>query len=210
MVRATLDDRKTETRRTVGLKKFNVNPDEWHLYKSGDGTFCWQRVDDIEACGAVKCPYGVKGDRLWVRETWFDCEPYKSFPLFEGKSRYLYKADGVFIGDHAWKPSIHILKENARIWLEVLDVDIERLHSIKEQAAIAEGVERVGSGFKAYAIIHQGRHKGTAHPFNEVPNINARMSYEELWESINGENSWSLNPWVWVVKYKVLSKTGKP
>ena len=44
--------------------------------------------------------------------------------------------------------------------------------------------------------------------FNE--GIPAFWSFNSLWCSINGGESWDANPWVWVVKFKELSRTGKP
>lgn len=243
MVRATLADQKTETRRTVGLDVINSDPDDWEFnwadYQTG---FCFNQKSTLTKRRIknktfnqvlIKSRYGSVGDRLWVRETFangqngsLDCnigkeeQDYKLFYWIFKDGSQLFSDGSFFQGNRngdeesmklcKWRPSIHMPKAAARIWVENLGVRVERLHAITEQAAIAEGIERAGSGFKGYAVIHHGPHKGTNHPYNAVPNINARTSYEELWNSINGENSWNLNPWVWVVKYKVLSKTGRP
>jgi hypothetical protein len=82
------------------------------------------------------------------------------------------------------RPSIHMPKAAARIWLKVAGVRVERLKDISQEDAVAEGV-------KAYP------------PF-------AIGYFKNLWESINGEASWNANPWVWVVAFELVSTTGKP
>jgi hypothetical protein len=59
MVRAILEGRKSMTRRVVKLNasgRVQLKGRQWH-------------VEDPNAINA--CPYGVPGDRLWVRETWW-------------------------------------------------------------------------------------------------------------------------------------------
>jgi hypothetical protein len=209
MVQAILAGRKTMTRRII---KWPSVPDG-HDYdyepnivvKPKDGNW-WPHFrhmgpNDIE--GPVKCPYGQPGDILWVRETFM--------PLTQG---YGYKADDMirtgknpktgeyYVPRLRWKPTIHMPKLAARIWLEVTDIRVERLQDITEQDAIAEGIERVGDqvkgGFKDYMS------------FGPSPWMHATNSYFSLWQSINGIESLAENPWVWVISFKVLSTTGKP
>lgn len=80
-----------------------------------------------------------------------------------------------------WKPGIHMPKEACRLFLEVVSIRIERLKDISEQDAISEG------------IIH----KSMNHPCVE---------FQHLWESINGEDSWESNPWVWVIEFKRIDR----
>lgn len=81
------------------------------------------------------CPY-PPGVRLWVRETWAK--------RVYSDNRYYYKADdnlgAIFNreGDK-WRPSIHMPKEAARLFLEVKNVRVERLQAITEEDARAEG-----------------------------------------------------------------------
>jgi hypothetical protein len=113
----------------------------------------------------------------------------------------LFKADvaeNKFDG-YKWKPSIHMPKEAARIWLEVTEVRVERLHDITEEDAIAEGVEKLNNWWKDYTSDQDAYDMQTA-----------MCSFDSLWKKINGEESWNENPWVWVVSFKVLSTTGKP
>ena len=130
-------------------------------------------------------PYGKPGDRLWVRET---------FCYHDDLAMYLYKADDVTCCK--WKPSIHMPRIASRILLEVVNVRVERLNDISEEDAIAEGINLpspyVGIGMDGEVI--------------ESETISWMPSdyYKELWESINVPGSWDLNPWVWVVEFKVL------
>lgn len=106
-------------------------------------------------------------------------------------------------------------KKYARIFLEVTDVRIERLGDIAdtegEDEYLAEGVEKVhfhhGFGYKSYQIIHEGRHKGEANPHAAIPNASPLTSFKELWEALNGPESWDANPWVWVLSF---NRTTKP
>jgi hypothetical protein len=72
-------------------------------------------------------------------------------------------------------------------WLEVTDVRVERLQSISEEAARAEGVDPLEwSGGPA--------------------NADARAAFHELWDRINGSvgRSWNDNPWIWALAFTVV------
>jgi hypothetical protein len=180
MVQAILEGRKTMTRRVVNPQPphwtWNLYPSDKLQTKLRDGKY-------------VNCPYGKPGDLLWVRESWrfagggFDGKPDTSVM---SPNDFIYKADEDWNGP--WKPSIHMPKSAARIWLEVTDVRVERLQEITETDAIAEGV-RLEDSKKWFKHTHV---------------------FEELWQSINGPDSWEANPWVWVVSFKGLSTTGRP
>ena len=190
MVQAILAGRKSITRRMQGLEKINEKPNNYAykgIHPDNPSVHIFARlflgvwVETIY----IKCPYGQHGDVLWVRESFYE-------PLFEGlNGKYYYKADLVPAGwDFKWKPSIHMPKEAARIWLKVVNVRVERLHEITEQDAIAEGVETLGL-YPGYSVSSRGK-------------------FEGLWNHINGTESWDANPWVWVVEFEVLSTTGRP
>lgn len=118
-----------------------------------------------------------KGDILWVRETFKLLNPY-------GLPQYKYKADwdtyntGVEL---KWKPGVFMPKSASRIFLSVVGVRVERLQDISDTDAIAEGVE-------------------------QHSDIGAIWSFQSLWESINGQKSWTENPWVWVYDFKRIEK----
>lgn len=229
MVQAILQGRKTKTRRLRGLDEVNKEPVKvefirFQEYPDSSLRAIFQHEDSDEP-GSVKCPYGKPGDVLWVRETWWsgyvldenDCIP-------DNTLTYWYKADtnDARPGDMSdercyhlwgnnkecwpkWKPSIHMPKESARVWLEVTDVRVERLQDITEEDAKAEGVKSFrpvpGDGPAETLYYHYTKDKWGPSP---------KHSFETLWRKINDEESWNKNPWVWVIAFKVLSTTGKP
>ncbi|MFC4688628.1 hypothetical protein ACFO4P_16930 [Epilithonimonas pallida] len=195
MVQAILAVRKTQTRRTQGLSSLNKNPD---LYGLGNvqinGVFNFYLKENEK--GIWIEPKYQPGDILWVRETFIDVGDQAEF--FEG-IRFHYKADNSFVGCWPWKPSIHMPKEAARIFLEVTNVRCERLQDISEEDAIAEGVE------SSYTVC---RNPGYAYKNYEkyYDFISPISSFASLWRVINGADSWKANPWVWVYQYKKIEK----
>jgi hypothetical protein len=185
MVRAWLAGRKNQTRRecTHPLLK-----DLSHIVDLGDGWW-----GDEEGDVQVRCPYGKPGDRLWVKETFARIDG-QTRPWIETDYRATY-THGDRLGDtlgikKRWTPSIFMPRHASRITLEVTRVRVERLHDISVQDAEAEGIERDGVAWRHYT--QPVRFTCT----------DPRMSYQTLWESINGPESWAANPWVWVVVFK--------
>ena len=147
------------------------------------------------------CPFGAVGDRIWVRETFqgplFDYDLMDSYckdaTPFEKPEFCVYKADGVpapefYDADDelhcCWRPSIHMPRWASRILLEITDVRVERLNSISDADAKAEGCcYGRGGGIPDFAV----------NPADHFPT---------LWASIYGEESWKANPWVWVIEFK--------
>ena len=203
MVRATLDDSKTQTRRIVKPKVAETL--NWFGGKDGvddDRTLdelLGQRIEEKgvrvwcadypeEGSELIHCPYGQPGDQLWVRETWLKTNPFSD----GGLHTYGYRAtDEIEFPDAIWKPSIHMPRAASRITLEITGVRVERLQVISDDDAIAEGIERDGDWWRGY---HPSG-CGVALPTH---------SYQSLWESINGPGSWAVNPWVWVVEFKAV------
>jgi hypothetical protein len=184
MVQAILEDRKRQTRRVV----------KGHV-----------KMFDYIAATDIPCPFGKVGDVLWVRETFFDSDNYKYVPLFVARNRYLFKADDDFIGDHKWKPSIHMPFEACRLFLEIANIRVERLQDISENDSKNEGIQEFtkdGVGFK-YGLDGWHWSSSTGKPFMCY---NRKIAFGELWQSINGAESWNSNPWVWVIEFKQIPK----
>ncbi len=109
-----------------------------------------------------------------------------------------------------WKPSIHMPKAAARIWLKVKEIGVERLQDIKPEDAVAE--EILPLAMSSMQLAQSGQlyfdYTKPKQLFND--GLPPFWSFSSLWCSINGADSWDANPWVWVVKFEVLSTTGKP
>jgi hypothetical protein len=196
MVRAILDDRKTQTRRIV-----KPQPERWlagwrwggHHRGSKYGAFAaTPELAFIERMiDGGYCPH-APGDRLWVRETFI------SLPACAETGRRahaIYHADGGYSDGYKWLPSIHMPRWAARLFLDVLDVRIERLQDISEEDARAEGVEQCGGFMTTWGCW---MNYGKSGPSCKT----ARESFYTLWISVYGAESWAANPWVWVTKFK--------
>ena len=195
MVRAILDGRKMVTRRVVqrqpadgwdfasGYGRITSN----HRHKGKFGAFIRRGVGtDFPELDIIPCPYGMPGDRLWVREAWAETyvaqAPGDMWVVYrEGDNRTDYGGP--------WKPSIHMRRRDSRILLEITAVRVERLHEISEEQAAAEGIQKAWQYPDTYLT-----------PAGDF--ACAKVAFQRLWESINGPESWNANPWVWVVEFR--------
>lgn len=205
MVRAILDGRKTVTRRMVKfLPEENPN---WTGYIK-DGLMLYN--GNNEPC-CRKSPY-QPGDILYVRETWgtytrnwweTDYFMYRAdYP--EGAKTYMYH-DGVHECDlPKWRPSIHMPKEAARLWLKVTDVRVERLQDMKDEDAEKEGLENFCK--KCSALFSDCdtclNDEGIKEDFKELWNSTIKKSDIE-------RSGWNANPWVWVIEFERSEKPGE-
>lgn len=212
MVRAILEGRKTQTRRIV---KCDFTESSAYVLGCHKGVWGIHRDVDSNSDGDVwrcRCPYGVPGDRLWVRETWCQkCED--GYPVYNAENNLdssccWYRADGTDVrcddgnggtkfnkdGSESspWSPSIHMPRWASRITLEITGVRVERLNEISEADAYSEGVN-IPSG-QSFAS------NGNPELRNE-----ARCAFQSLWNSINGPGSWDANPFVWVLEFKKVT-----
>lgn len=204
MVNAILNNTKTMTRRVIKHKhsieevrpvmRCDQNEKDWGKFILTD-----ENGEDF----LIKPRYQV-GDVLWVRETWCYVMYDHCHDLLEGandKNQNVYKAsvhsDWIKYAKekygYKWKPSIFMPRTAARIFLEVVDVRVERLHDISEDDAMKEGVELNMRGWKCYLSNNPG-----------IKNT-AKQSFASLWESINGKDSWKANPWVWAYSFKQIT-----
>ncbi|MGE2951341.1 hypothetical protein ACQH8B_01890 [Klebsiella pneumoniae] len=186
MVRAILDGRKTQTRRPIKWKQTRFT----EIGEREDGSK-WPWSEDAEhACDFWHpCPFGAVGDRIWVREA------FRVHSRATDVATLVYKASErnswteqtrrvpVAVCNkpatpEKWTPSLHMPRWASRILLEITGVRVERLRSMSQDDARAEGV-----------IAASGP-------------MEAGLAFRELWDSIYGEESWKANPWVWVIEFK--------
>ena len=205
MVKAILEDRKTNTRRLV---KFHGSTPDFYkrdkFYKLVNqlnekvglfaGFYCDSDVfmhEGEKHIDAIyfKAPCEVD-DILWVRETW------RPKSAWSGSSRGCeieYKAGGEnkIIDDEIiikvpwtnkkWRPSIHMPRKAARIFLKVTDVRVERLQEITE----IEAQQEWKTAYYEDVIKYE---------------LTAKQQFSELWDSIY--KNWGENPWVWVIQFE--------
>lgn len=184
MVRALLDGTKSQTRRAL-------------------------RPQPEGGCepGMARNRFGLAGDRLWVRETYFAFGHWETRPK-AGKAgdewyfvdrtrtsgqRYRYALDepggadplaGRVAGDlPRWhrRPALFMPRAASRILLEIVGVRIERLREISADDALAEGIGVLGADGDPV------------------------LAYRSVWERINGAGSWDADPWVWAVEFRRLA-----
>ena len=199
MVRALLEGRKTVTRRVV-----KPQPPAASIVSKIGKAYGWSRGKDSQPKYLMKQPYQT-GDVLWVRETW--CE------VMGRKGKYLYRAYAgerddtrdYVIALNTWRPSIHMPREAARIFLRVTGVRVERLQDITEAGAKAEGA------VKAYPYTNTETGK-TAYMQSE--DATYRGGFSCIWNStIKSDDrpvyGWEANPWVWVIEFERIGREGR-
>ena len=184
MVRAILDGRKTCTRRICKDANECTVPD-MEFYNADKRTYAVHNFVDKEHTEQLStaertCPI-CTGDILYVRETWKEAP--KGYYYYED-----WQKDDI-ADVTKWKPSIHMPKEAARIWLKVTNVRVERLQEITEVQAQAEGCN---SGLLTGACT-------------------ARGQFEDLWNSTVKKSDldrygWDASPWVWVIEFERCEK----
>lgn len=176
MVKAILEGRKTQTRRIV-----KQPPIVGDIMRDEKG---WYYADGTRNGHSLVPPF-LPGDVLWVRETFIRC--FENLFLYKAGMSEEYdqeiKAEG-----YSWKPSIHMPKEAARIFLRVKDVRVERLQDMDEDAAIAEGIADSPAGMDS-----------------------PLLRFTELWDkTIKREDlrefGYHANPWVWVIEFEHCEK----
>lgn len=194
MVRAIQDGRKTATRRAMKPQPLFYTGRKY-IFDDKEIPKKWEDCDNI-----IETYQYQPGDILYVRETWgwepcwacgMDVEIggciYEHTRVYNQKKReygcYCHKAsmdDGDTPSVGTWRPSIHMPRAAARIWLEVKDVRIERLQDIDDNGILAEGLE-IGCYFEDLwdSVIKKSDIK---------------------------KYGWDVNPWVWVIEFERREK----
>ena len=210
MVRTILDGRKTCTRRIVKHDIEAILNSPYHKKHP--------EVEDKQIISKLCMPPYQPGDILYVRETWqYLYELDGNEQVVEDTGKYYYAATDTIPfdtyvdengakHDHVpWKPSIHMPKEAARIWLKVTDVRVERLQSITVEGAIKEGAEG------------ENCHHTNAGAFGCTDCMNTgwivppQIEFMQIWDSTIKKSDldrygWDANPWVWVIEFERCEK----
>lgn len=188
MVRAILEGRKTVTRRLIKPQP-TYSPNYGFAWKgSAYGTDLPPTIPGAAYNFRSAAPY-QPGDILYVRETW--AKPYGSGYKYAAdyNEHDIVEADAGYVSVSKnmirWKPSIHMPKEAARIFLRVKSVRIERIQDISEKQAFHEGID----GFLG----------------------DPRLSFANLWNSTvplheRSAYGWEANPWVWAIEFEKYDK----
>lgn len=212
MVRAILDGRKSCTRRVV---KGYIPKDAQFGYTgfTPNGAISCRGIFETSRPGYgekfFKVPY-QPGDILYVRETvWQKVGHYldvdgETKTIWINEFRYVSTDIKPHTGwNYSWskRPSIHMPKAAARIWLKVTDVRAERLQEITEDGAKSEG-----------AIDSRGFILSPDNEYNRMHT--AREHFAEIWNSTLKKSDldrygWDANPWVWVIEFERCENPGK-
>lgn len=218
MVRRILANAKWQTRRIVKFEyasdvdawHFDGATETWRMGCAGDG-------HNLADMGGLRCPYGVAGDRLWVRETWQAIHGHKDWESGhyddwtaapeipkdsqQGWWSIAYAATDPWADEDkeergwSWRPGIHMPRWASRITLDVVGVRVERLHDISAEDVIAEGIDATGHTCPCEACCRTS----TPCPATASSLV---MAYADLWAEINGRESWDANPWVWAIEFR--------
>ena len=194
MVRAILDRLKTQTRRVM-VPQPREGKYTQRITEHAGGVWQAESTDQ-----EWRCPYGVPGDRLWVRETWCPCRVYPIYRADCCEDTPSANTDDWNEPDgDKWRPSIHMPRWASRILLEVTDVRVQRVQEISEADAIAEG-----------APLADNPDFDRDDPMNDPRECHV-AGYMKLWDSINAKRGypWASNPWVWAITYKLLEVKGR-
>jgi hypothetical protein len=204
MVRAILDGSKTQTRRVItpqppALQKLPAGH-YFDAYNGGPNWNFWTSDHKMDngiagpkdnSCQWT-CPFGKKGDILWVRET------FSVLDADEGPAVCYRATDHRDCGP--WQPSIFMPRDFCRITLEITDIRAMRLAPISEEDFIAEGgrMEHPADPAVAKVAAYKGFSIGRGVWKTE------NFAFKDLWDTLNAKRGWGweTNPWVWTITFK--------
>lgn len=177
------DGVKMQTRRIIKPQP-KPDPDGTKYSKTG---FYWacSKVESMVNLETAKhlCPYGVVGDRLWIREAVKMCSLSHNSWIslhYKGSGDQGEAIEIPWRDDHAplsltkFTPSLHMPRWACRTVVEITEIRVQRIQDVTQLDALHEGCE------------------GPDHKAN----------FFHLWNSINGADSWDANPWVWALTFR--------
>jgi len=229
LINAIIDGRKIQTRRIIK----GVSPEDFPYVGSfdEDGSIVFSDAPGDAVLNRIqaKIPYGLPGDRIWVRET-FRPEEINCTRLNHFRAEITYLADKqsrevkahmehwrLWLESGKNKPSIHMPRWAARIILEITQVRVERLQSISEEDAKLEGVESPETEREEHdynicpacggtRLYMGGSEAGAVFDCDCLKCDTNKKRFMHLWNSLaDEETNWNANPWVWVIEFKKLN-----
>jgi len=217
MIKQLLAGTKTQTRRLVKPQpEFRGNG--WTA--PGTGDLLWGDLGNVLPHGPNSSPYHL--GKVWVRETWRVEQGYHpARPPLEKKLSIQYAAtpqpkcrgrivdepaEGFILkspcqgalgdDDGVWRSPLFMPRWASRITLEITSIRVERLTSISEEDAKAEG---------AVAAFIEEAEREPGLKVREAPY--SVECFRQLWNSINGKKkgcTWADSPWVWRLEFRVI------
>lgn len=152
--------------------------------------------------GVYRFPFGVVGQRLWVRESFALIWPGEAAPADIRANRVEYKADttakypgewpddeGDSDGCPKWRSSTQMPRWASRFTLEVASVRVQRLDTVNHDEAEAEGHAHIwGTGWDGKPAIMRS----------------AVDVFEERWDATHKKpgTRWSDEPWCWAISFR--------
>jgi hypothetical protein len=205
MISAILEGRKSQTRRVIEpCKDKDIRP--------GDIIVSWPADQFVRQCHRFR-PRFLKGDRIWVREK-YAIVPSTAYRMSEGVQQTVNPSDKDMASVYAcgwerskpnWKSPMFMPRWASRITLIIEDVNVERLHDISANDALAEGVECT-EFWKPRDVDgkpFEEKWWDDATFWSEYP----QLAFRSLWDNINGKRhgcAWQDNPWVCVYRFDVV------
>jgi len=227
MSSALREGRKTQTRRALVLRghasfsEFGPSNTAGYECHFRDAEQRWHDLTHDELFSRL--PYAV-GDRLYVRETYYQCghwEPIAGAKTKGGKQKWGFVADAPYVKFDMFEPYLKAMdrvdpttpawhkrlgrfmpRAASRMTLIVTDVRVQRLHEISVDDAVAEGIEDVTREIACRdpsARFWKRYRDGGWNGYVDDP----IGSYASLWTEINGAGSWEANPWVTAISFTV-------
>ena len=198
MVQAILEGRKTVTRRAIKPQP------AVEMRPMGAGS-CWPGCFEAPGEERIYRPPYQLGDVLYVRETWAEM-PYG----------FVYRADEEqpegWEVDDCWRPSIHMPRAAARIFLRVTAVKTARLQEVEKEDVLREGVEpKYYAGGCKCAWAFEGCMEKPCTNRDGYIDLCHWIPFSELWNKTvkpadRSDYGWEANPWVWVIEFERISR----
>ena len=204
-IKATVEKRKTQTRRLDHLKEINQEPKEWYyvgMEYAGNSYCAHFESSKYNTTKFIKPRYQV-GEVVYLKEKWriigafadsgndFGIEYLTDASIHEVK---WWRDNGNIMGypiDEKLRSPLFMPELFARYFIKITDVRAENLGVITEEDAIKEGVSIKAVHTRGNLVISEPSYI---------------TSFSILWDSINKDYPYDSSPWVFVYSYELVEK----